>query len=61
MPANTLMMSDDTEATANHEEGVNLLYFDAHVEWNQQISPVANGQPGKRRIGFDRPVDMLRN
>jgi prepilin-type processing-associated H-X9-DG protein len=61
MPSNALMMSDDTEATANHEDGVNLLYFDAHVEWNQQVSPLAKGEAGKARIGFDRPVDMLRN
>jgi prepilin-type processing-associated H-X9-DG protein len=61
MPSNTLMMSDDTEATANHEDGMNLLFFDAHVEWHSQVSPLPEGEPDKARIGRDRPVDMLRN
>jgi len=61
MPSNTLMMSDDTEGEANHEYGVNLLYFDAHVEWSQQISPLTEGEKGKATLGKDRPVDMLRN
>jgi len=61
MPSSTLMMSDDTEGIANHDDGVNLLYFDAHVEWNESISPVAKGRKGKATIGADKPVDMLRN
>jgi prepilin-type processing-associated H-X9-DG protein len=62
MPSNTVMMSDDTEATANHDDrGMNLLYFDAHVEWNQHVSPLPEGEPGKARLGVNRPVDMLRN
>jgi prepilin-type processing-associated H-X9-DG protein len=62
MPSNTVMMSDDTEATANHDDrGMNLLYFDAHVEWNQHVSPLPEGEPGKARLGRDGPVDMLRN
>jgi prepilin-type N-terminal cleavage/methylation domain-containing protein/prepilin-type processing-associated H-X9-DG protein len=61
MPSNTLMMSDDSEDPANHEDGVNLLYFDAHVEWNQQVSPQAGGEAGKATVGKNRPVDMLVN
>jgi len=61
MPSNTMMMSDDTDEPANHYEGVNLLYFDAHVERNDGISPYAGGESGKPRIGHDSPVDMLRN
>ena len=61
MPSNTMMMSDDTDDPPNHDSGVNLLYFDAHVEWSQDISPYREGRPGKRRLGFDSPVDMLRN
>jgi prepilin-type processing-associated H-X9-DG protein len=61
VPSNTLMMSDDTEGTANHDDGVNLLYFDAHLEWNAAISPLATGRKGKPVIGKDKPVDMLRN
>jgi hypothetical protein len=61
MPSNTLMMSDDTEGTANHDDGVILLYFDAHVEWNLTISPLPKGEMGKATLGMDWPVDMLRN
>ena len=61
MPSNTIMMTDDTEGRANHDDGVNLLYFDAHVEWTQSISPLAEGEPGKATVGRDAPVDMLRN
>ena len=61
MPSSTIMMCDDTEGPANHDDGVNLLYFDAHVEWAPNVSPLAAGEPGKSRIGFDSPVDMLRN
>ena len=61
MPSNTLMMSDDTEGEPNHESGVVLLYFDAHLEWSQQVSPLAGGEKGKATLGKDRPVDMLRN
>ena len=61
MPSNTMMMSDDTEGEPNHDDGVNLLYFDAHVEWSQQVSPLAGGEKGKATLGKDRPVDMLRN
>ena len=61
MASNTLMISDDTDGPANHEEGVNLLYFDAHVEWSQSISPLTEGEKGKATLGKDRPVDMLRN
>jgi prepilin-type processing-associated H-X9-DG protein len=61
MPSNTVMMSDDTEGEANHDDGVNLLYFDAHVERSTFISPLATGGQGKPVIGKDKPVDMLRN
>jgi len=61
MPSNTLMMSDDTEDPGNHDDGINLLYFDAHVEWSQQVSPMAKGESGKATLGKNRPVDMLRN
>jgi len=61
MPSNTMMITDDTEGGENHSDGVNLLYFDAHVEWSQSISPLAEGEPGKATIGKDRPVDMIRN
>jgi len=61
MASNTLMMSDDSDDPPNHDDGVNLLYFDAHVEWSQSISPLAEGEPGKATIGKDKPVDMLRN
>jgi len=61
MPSNTMMMSDDTEGRPNHRDGVNLLYFDAHVEWSQMASPLAGGERGKAALGEDRPVDMLRN
>jgi len=61
MPSNTIMMSDDTDDPPNHDDGVNLLYFDAHVEWAPKVSPLATGAPGKARVGSDSPVDMLRN
>jgi type II secretory pathway pseudopilin PulG len=61
MPSNTLMMSDDTEGSPNHEDGVCLMYFDAHVEWNATISPLLEGEKGKATLGKDKPVDMLRN
>ena len=61
MPSNTMMMSDATDTYPNHDDGVNLLYFDAHVEWTQSISPLAEGEPGKATVGRDAPVDMLRN
>jgi len=61
MPSNTMMMSDDTDGDPNHRDGVNLLYFDAHVEWSQMVSPLAEGEKGKATLGRDRPVDMLRN
>jgi len=61
MPSSTIMMCDDTEDPANHEDGVNLLFFDAHVEWHQEISPNSAPDPGKARVGHDSPVDMLRN
>jgi len=61
MPSNTMMMSDDTELGPNHDRGAFLLFFDAHSEWNQQTSPRPEGEPDKRRIGHDPPVDMLRN
>jgi len=54
MPANTIMMSDDSEGPAPHSgEGLNLLYFDAHVEWNEKLYP--------RDVGKTVPLDMLRN
>jgi len=55
------MMSDDTDDPANHDDGVNLLFFDAHVEWGPNVSPLAAGESEKARVGFDSPVDMLRN
>jgi len=61
MPSNTMMMSDDTDGDPSHRDGVNLLYFDAHVEWSQMVSPLAEGEKGKATLGRDRPVDMLRN
>ena len=61
MASNTMMMSDDSDDPPNHDDGVNLLYFDAHVEWTQSVSPVESGEAGKARLGVDRPVDMLRN
>ncbi|MDP6113827.1 MAG: hypothetical protein QGG53_18360 [Planctomycetota bacterium] len=61
MPSNTLMMCDDSEGPPNHDDGVNLLYFDAHVEWSSSISPAASGETGKSTIGKDSPVDMLAN
>ena len=56
MPSNTMMGSDDSEDPANHDDGVNLVYFDAHVEFTQQVKPT-NGTD----IGKNKPVDMLRN
>jgi len=61
MPSNTVMMSDDTEGDANHEDGVCLMYFDAHIERSTSISPFAAGGKGKPVIGKDKPVDVLRN
>ena len=61
MPSNTVMMCDDSEDPPNHDDGVNLLYFDAHVEWTAAISPVAAGEAGKATIGKDAPVDMMAN
>ena len=59
MASNTLMMSDDSDDPSNHEDGVNLLYFDAHVEFTQQVKPVNESNGGD--IGKNKPVDMLRN
>ena len=59
MASNTLMMSDDSDDPSNHEDGVNLLYFDAHVEFTQQVKPVNVDSGGD--IGKNKPVDMLRN
>ena len=61
MRSNTMMMTDDTEGRRNHSDGVTLLYFDAHVEWGEAVSPLAEGEPGKATLGMDRPVDMIRN
>ena len=61
MRSNTMMMTDDTEGRRNHSDGITLLYFDAHVEWGETVSPLAEGEPGKATLGRDRPVDMLRN
>jgi prepilin-type processing-associated H-X9-DG protein len=61
MPSNTLMMCDDAEDPPSHDEGVNLLYFDAHVEWSKSISSAAAGEAGKSTIGRDSPVDMMAN
>jgi prepilin-type processing-associated H-X9-DG protein len=61
MPSNTLMMCDDAEDPPNHDGGVNLLYFDAHVEWTSSISSAATGGAGKSTIGKDSPVDMMAN
>ncbi len=61
MPSNTLMMCDDGEDPTNHDDGVNLLYFDAHVEWSSSVSPRSEGEAGKATIGKDSPVDMQVN
>ena len=61
MPSNTVMMCDDSEDPPNHDEGVRLLDFDAHVEWSSSISPYADGEEGKTTIGKDSPVDMMAN
>ncbi|MDP6355202.1 MAG: DUF1559 domain-containing protein [Planctomycetota bacterium] len=61
MPSNTLMMCDDGEYPPNHDDGVNLLYFDAHVEWSSSVSPRSDGEAGKATIGKDSPVDMQVN
>jgi prepilin-type processing-associated H-X9-DG protein len=61
MPSNTLMMCDDADDPPNHDDGVNLLYFDAHVEWSADISSASAGAAGKATIGKDSPVDMMTN
>ncbi|MDA0839921.1 MAG: hypothetical protein O3B01_11795 [Planctomycetota bacterium] len=61
MPSNTLMMCDDGEDPPNHDDGVNLLYFDAHLEWTESVSPWSKGEKGKATIGKDSPVDMQVN
>ncbi|MDP6355201.1 MAG: hypothetical protein QF473_08885 [Planctomycetota bacterium] len=61
MPSNTLMMCDDGDDPANHDDGVNLMYFDAHVEWSASVSPWRDGEHGKATIGKDAPVDFMSN
>jgi hypothetical protein len=59
MPSNTLMMCDDGDDPANHDDGVHLMYFDAHVEYSETVSPRADGESGKATIGKDSPVDFM--
>jgi prepilin-type processing-associated H-X9-DG protein len=61
MPSNTVMMCDDTDDPPNHDDGVNMLYFDAHVEWSSSVSSRSIGEAGKATIGKDSPVDMQVN
>ncbi|MDP6357983.1 MAG: type II secretion system protein [Planctomycetota bacterium] len=61
MPSNTLMMCDDANDPPNHDDGVNLLYFDAHVEWSASVSSANGGESGKSKISSDTPVDMVYN
>lgn len=59
MPSNTLMMSDDSDDPPGHDDGVNLLHFDAHIEWSQAVaSSDRSGRPG---LGANRPIDMIRD
>jgi len=54
MPSNTVMMSDDSEGPNHHpRDGLNILYFDAHTEWSEEVEP--------KDVGRTRPLDMLRN
>lgn len=53
MPTSTVMMSDDDEGVENHDDGVNVLFFDCHVEFTSQVR--------SSDVGRNKPLDMLRN
>ena len=61
MPSNTIIMCDDGDDPANHSDGANLMYFDAHVEWTESVSPWHDGEEGKATIGKDSPVGFMSN
>ena len=53
MPSSTVMMSSDSEGNRSNDEGVSILYFDGHIEWDSNLMP--------RDLGVKAPLDMLRN
>ncbi|MBI2194077.1 MAG: type II secretion system protein [Planctomycetes bacterium] len=53
MESNTTMMCDDSDGTQNHDEGVNLMFFDAHVEYSGNLKSTD--------VGKTSPIDMLRD
>lgn len=58
LPSDTVIASDDTDGTPNHEDGFNLLYADSHVEF-LFTKKVGTGDQGL--VGNEKPVDRLGN
>ncbi|MBI2194442.1 MAG: type II secretion system protein [Planctomycetes bacterium] len=53
MPTSTVQMSDDNDDPENHDDGINVLFFDAHVEFTSQVRATD--------VAKNKPLDMLRN
>ncbi|MBI2192569.1 MAG: hypothetical protein HYU36_11355 [Planctomycetes bacterium] len=53
MPTSTVMLSDDNDDAENHDDGINVLFFDGHVDFTSQVR--------SSDVGRNKPVDMIRN
>ena len=53
MPTSTAMMSDDNDNPENHDDGINIVFFDTHVEWSQAVRC--------SDLASEKPIDQLQN
>ena len=57
-PGSTSLACDDTEGQPHHANGINVVFFDTHADFYEDLNPWP-GQLGS--VGREKPVDVLRN